>query len=243
MVKWCGYDWECCMEGGRKIHPECPWVWYSEECTTVGEDGVLHLNIKRDPTTIVYYDGRTFNPEIAGGTIRSCKSFSYGTFSADIKMPKGSNLLPSFWSTGDKNWPPEIDIAEAWSGDCSYFKWTVPQFPYFCPSWRTTTNIHYSDVEGNNEHESIGSKNIPWCKQRKDPSENFVRYKCVWLPDSVKFYADGRLVRKVGKDIATKIRSDSGMDVVLNLWCENPEEYRVSIDTEMLAKNFTYTPA
>lgn len=256
MVKWCGRDWECCMEGRRKIHPEYPWTWYSEECVTVDKDGVLHLKIKRDPKKIVYYDGREFYPEIAAGILRSCEPFSYGTFSADIKMPKGYNLWPSFWLTGDKHWPPEIDIAEAWTGENDYFKWTIPQFPYICPSWRTTTNVHYNDTVdsegssagGNYRKASIGSRNIPWFKQKKNPAEEFIEYKCEWFPDSIKFYAGGKLVRKVGKDAAEKLvrylpDQSFQMDAVFNLWCENPEEYRVSMDTEMLVKNFTHTPA
>ena len=32
-LRWCGHDWECCMEGGRLIHPEKPWVWYDKDAS------------------------------------------------------------------------------------------------------------------------------------------------------------------------------------------------------------------
>ncbi len=248
MIYWCGYEWESKMDGGRRIHPGQPWMWYCDNCATVDGENVLHLTIKRDSTLIKYWDGTIYNPTIATGTVRTKIPFSYGTFSAEVKMPKGYNLWPSFWLTGDKNWPPEIDIVEAWSGNNDYFKWSIAQPPYICPSWRTTTNVHYNErKDGGLVKDAIGSRNIPWLKQTKNPTDNFVEYKCEWFPDSIKFYANGKLVRKVGKDVAHKLVENLKdgkfeMDVIFNLWCENPDEYTVSIETDMLAKNFKYVP-
>ena len=255
MIEWCGYKWESKMDGGRRIHPDQPWMWYCDKNATIDKSNVLHLKITEYPIDIQHWDGKTYSPTIATGIVRSVNPFRYGTFEAKIKLPKGFNLWPSFWLTGDKHWPPEIDILEAWSGENDYFKWFIAQPPYFCPSWRTTTNVHYNEIvdsegsyiDGNYRKTSIGSRNIPWCKQKKDPTEEFIEYKCEWFPDSIKFYANGKLVRKVGKDVVEKLVKDLPdqsfqMDVIFNLWCEDPETCKVQMDTEMLVKDFTYKP-
>lgn len=249
-LKWCGYRWEHCMEGGRKIHPDNPWMWYSPSCCRVDADGVLRLKLENHPNTVKYWNGVTYHPQIATGLVRSLEEFDYGTFSAEIMLPPGKNLWPSFWLTGAKHWPPEIDIMEAWSGDGSYFKWTTPQFPWVNPSWRTTTNTHYNTIVGNAfRKKDIGSKNISVLKQKLDPSENFVEYKCEWMPDSIKFYAGGKLVRTVSKNVSRELVEningdcDHRMDVVFNLFCEDPENFEVGLGSEMLVKNFKHIPA
>lgn len=32
------------------------------------------------------------------------------------------------------------------------------------------------------------------------------------------------------------------MDVIFNVWCENPENFDVHLDTPMVIKNFEYKP-
>lgn len=253
MIEWCGYKWDSVMEGGRRIHPDMPWMWYCNDCASVDSDGVLHLKIENRPTEIHHWDGKVYKPTIATGVVRTRESFSYGTFSAEVQLPSGTNLWPSFWTTGDHSWPPEIDIMEAWSDNKGkYFRWTIPQFPYLVPSWKTTTNVHYNIYDGDypdgeRVKTAIGSRNIPWCKQRKDPDKNFVTYTCEWKPDSIKFYANGKLIRGVGAEVARDLTqnntsSDFRMDVIFNVWCENPAYNNVDMSHEMLVKNFTYTP-
>jgi beta-glucanase (GH16 family) len=40
------------------------------------------------------------------------KCFKYGYFAIRSKNPTGPATWPAFWLTGQKNWPPEIDIFE-----------------------------------------------------------------------------------------------------------------------------------
>lgn len=256
MLNWCGYKWESVMEGGRRIHPGNPWMWYCDDCSWVDSDDVLHLKIEEKPIEIHHWDGKVYHPTIATGIIRSRRSFSYGTFSADVQLPEGTNLWPSFWTSGDKSWPPEIDIMEAWSDSHGkYFRWTIPQFPYLVPSWKTTTNIHYntivdsegSYIDGHYQKTSIGSRNVPWCKQHNNPSKNFINYKVEWFPDVVRFYANGKLVREVSGSVPNELTQNNSdpdfrMDVIFNVWCENPDSCNVSMSREMLVKNFKYTP-
>lgn len=235
------------MEHGRIIHSDFPWYWYSDgTIMDVGND-TLELGIRRNPREVKHWDGKTYHPTIEAATMRSREDFSFGTFSAEIMLPDGKGLWPSFWLTGSGNWPPEIDIMEAWSGNGCYFKLFIAQPPYFRLSWRTTTNVHYLDETM--EHDSVGSRNIPYMKQRKNPEDNFVRYECEWLPDSITFRADGKDVRKVTGDVCRKLTEnikdpEKGfrMNAMFNVWCENPETHNVTMRTPMAIRDFRYVP-
>lgn len=245
--QWCGYHWHSAMEGGRIIHPDFPWYWYSSDTIMLAENNTLELSIRRNPKEVHHWDGKTYNPQIEVATMRSDESFSFGTFSAEIKLPSGKNLWPSFWLTGTGNWPPEIDIMEAWSSHDSYFRMMIPQFPYIQPSWRTTTNVHYNNDKM--EHKSTGSRNVPWIKQTRNPEFNTIKYECEWLPDKITIKVNGKEVRKTSEDICRMFKEnlknpEAGcrMNVIFNVWCENPDQYEVTMLHPMEIKNFTYTP-
>ena len=183
---WCGYEWKCSMDGGRIIHPDQAWMWYDpENIRLVSSSKDIELTLENKPREVKYWDGTVYKPTIACGTMRSIKSFSFGTFSAEIMCPKGYNLWPSFWLTGEGNWPPEIDIMEAWSDNNNYYKWFIAQPPYLSPSWRTTTNVHFND--NNMKKSSIGSRNVSVLKSAKNPAENFIKYEVVWKPTEIIF--------------------------------------------------------
>lgn len=236
------------MEGGRKIHPDQPWEWYCDDCVYVDSDNALHLKVIDRPTEIRHWDHVTYHPVKAVGLVRSGEPFDYGTFSLEMKMPKGTYLSASFWLTGSESWPPEIDIEEGWTEGGDWLHNTTKYFPWFFKSWRTTTNVHYLDKKGEKTSKThVGSRNILKCKQPLDPSENFIEYKCVWKPESIEFFANGISVRKLtGKAVYKLIHNNESpghlMDAVINIWTENPEHYKVSMDTELVVKNFKYTP-
>ena len=247
-IDWCGYRWKASMEGGRIIHPEEPWYWCSMDCVNITKSGELHLFTRRNPKEVKYWDGKTYYPVIEAGTLRTIDSFKYGIFSAEILLPKGLRLWPSFWLCGDGNWPPEIDIMEAWSGDeNTYYRDRVFYFPWFSKGWHTTSNVHYR--KDNMKKTSLESKDIPIKKQPLDPAENFINYKCVWEPDNISFYANETLIRTVGKSVSKKMvknieHPENGyrVNVVLNVWTENPDIYNVSEETDMCVRNFRYIP-
>lgn len=246
-MEWCGYNWKCEMEGGRIIHPEYPWYWCSLDTIKRNEDDTLELSMRENPRDVKHWDGKIYHPTYEVATMRSIEDFSYGTFSAEIKVPKGKRLSASFWTTGSGNWPPEIDIEEGWTEEKpSWFRWMIAQFPYFKPSWRTTTNIHY-----NNElmkHDSIGSRNIPWFKQCKNPSDNFIKYECEWLPNKITFKANGRIIRTITGHVCKNLTNNLEhpergfrMNVVFNVWVENPDIRKPEIIQPMFIRNFKYT--
>ena len=88
---------------------------------------------------------------------------------------------------------------------------------------------------------------MSWFLQPKDPSDNWVEYSCIWTPDDIRFFANGRHTRKISNKIARKLiennTSDSHtMRAIINIWSGNPDIQDVRMDTELLAKDFKYTP-
>lgn len=243
--EWCGYNWKSEMEGNRIMKSSTPWFWYDSDSVLKTDDNVLEFHIKKNPREIHYYDGNTYYPEMACGIIRSVEEFGYGTFSAEIMLPEGNNLWPSFWLSGSGNWPPEIDIMEGWTGNNSCFKFTTPYFPYINPSWRTTTDVHYNDELL--EHKHVSSRNVSLFKQVKNPMYNFVKYECVWTESRIVFKVNGKTTRtiegRVCEQLTKNIKNiDKGwkMNVIFNVFCENPQYNKVGMITPMLVKNFKY---
>lgn len=234
-LEWCGFHWKSAMDGNRIIHPGQPWMWYDASQLWFSE--YVELHIENKPREIHHWDGKTYNPQLAVGTMRSEEKFIYGIFSAEIMLPQGRNLWPSFWLTGAESWPPEIDIMEAWSNKSgSYFRMTTPQPPYLVPSWKTTNNVHYNDDQETKQ--AVGSRNIPICKQIKNPSENFIRYSVEWRPNRIVFRVGDKVVRTVKDDISIHLLGKP-MNVIFNIWTTGTD---YSLIQPMLIRNFQYTP-
>ena len=244
--KWCGLNWKPSMDGGRLIHPEHPWYWYSSDVIMKDANGVLELSIRKNPKDIKHWNGKIYHPEYEVATMRSLESFDYGVFSCEMQMPKGKNLSASFWLSGEGNWPPEIDIEEGWTEEKdSWFRYTQPYFPWIKLGWRTTNNVHYRESDLSKTH--VGSRNIPLLKQTKDPAENFIEYKCEWKPDEIVFYAGGKKVRTIGKDVAHKMvenlnNPEKGhkMNIIFNVWCEDPSHNSVEIYQPLKIRNLKF---
>lgn len=236
-LEWCGLHWKTEMEGHRIIHPDQPWMWYDGDQVLPSNDGTLSLYVEHSPARIKHWDGKVYEPELACGIIRSEERFIYGDASAEVKLPKGRNLWPSFWLTGAESWPPEIDILEAWSNsNGSYFRMTIPQPPYLVPSWKTTNNVHFiNDME---VKDAAGSRSVPIWKQAKDPAENFIRYSVEWRPDKIVFRVGNKVVRTVKDDISIHI-ARKPMNIIFNIWTTGTD---YSLTQPMLIRNFKYTP-
>ena len=235
MIDFCDYKWTTAMEGGRLIHTGQPWMWY--DCEAVYErSGVVELSVYREPNTIHHWDGKTYNPTVACGLLRSVDTFGYGTFSARIMLPKGRNLWPAFWLCGSgEPWPKagEIDIMEAWS---PYFRPTIPQPPYIVPSWNTTTNIHWLDDYW--RHSSTGSRRLPLLFSLKRPEHNFIKYEVEWRQDIITFRVNGKAIRTYGYDVAKHLH-DKRMNVIFDLWTTIDD---FACDSPMKIRNFEYKP-
>ena len=236
-----GFDWQCCMEGGRIIHPAFPYVYYDE--TKISSQGdIVRLDLGTPAqTTVKYWDGTIYHPQYGGGLLRSVDTFTYGTFSAEICMPKGKGLWASFWLVGEGSWADhgEIDINEGYSDD-DYSALFTHYFPWLNPSWKTTNNIHYTQ---NGEHKQAGARNVGKCIQPYEPYRSFIKYGCKWSPDEIVFYADGKKVRKDTKAVKHFLHDQGDkMRVIFNFWCEDPTTHEISVETPMLIRNFKYQP-
>lgn len=242
MIDFCNYKWTTAMEGGRQIHTGQPWMWYDCDAVYV-RNGMAELSAYREPNTIHHWDGKTYNTTVACGLLRSVDTFSYGTFSAEIMLPKGKNLWPAFWLIGDgkEDWPAcgEIDIMEGWTNRFGgYHKIGKPQPPYFIPLnyWNTTTNVHWG--KDKEHHESSGSRRLPIIFSLKRPAHNYIKYEVEWRPNTITFFANGHRVRTYGYDVARHL-ADKKMRVIFDLWTTGKN---FTCETPMKIRNFEYKP-
>jgi len=111
-------------------------------------------------------------------------SFQYGFIEARIKMPIGSGNHPAFWMLGDNinqvGWPTsgEMDITEIRGNEPTI----------------ATSATHYTTTYSPNT--------CCWNHQYKvaslpvgvDLSLDFHTYALAWLPNSISYYVDGRLI-------------------------------------------------
>lgn len=117
-------------------------------------------------------------------------SFKYGYIEARIKMPSGSGNHPAFWMLGDNinqvGWPTtgEMDITEIHSN--------IPN--------ETTAAINYSTSGIPNDwraHNYVVEK----LNLGSDVSQGYHLYALAWLPDSISYYADNKLVFQVSRTV------------------------------------------
>ena len=240
MIDFCNYQWTTAMEGGRQIHTGQPWMWYDDTQVYVASDKT-HAVLYAWPRSkeIRHWDGKTYYPTVACGILRSVDTFGYGTFSAEIQLPKGKNLWPAFWLVGNEKWPQggEIDICEAWTNRFGgYFKFGIPQPPYLVPSWNTTTNIHWQEDDG--RHGYTGSRRLPLLFSLKHPAHNFVKYEVEWRRDIITFRVNGKSVRTYGYHVAKHLH-DKKMHVIFDLWTTGED---FSCISPMKIRNFEYRP-
>lgn len=239
MIDFCNLQWTTAMEGGRIIHPKQPWMWYDCDAVYV-RSGMAELSAYREPNTIHHWDGKTYNPTVACGLLRSADKFGYGRFSARIQLPKGRNLWPAFWLVGeDEPWPAcgEIDIMEAWTNQFGgYYRCGTPQPPYMFPTWDTTTNVHWG--KDKEHHESCGSRRLPIIFSLKRPAHNYIKYEVEWRPNTITFFANGHCVRTYGWDVAQHL-VDKKMRVIFDLWTTGED---FTCETPMKIRNFEYKP-
>lgn len=237
MIYFCNLQWTTAMEGGRLIHTGQPWMWYDSDAV-YEDNGTAELSTYREPNTIHHWDGNTYRPTVACGLLRSVDTFRYGTFSAEIQLPKGKNLWPAFWLVGEGKWPKggEIDIMEAWTNRLgSYFKLGIPQPPYLVPSWDTTTNVHW---EEDWQHKYVGSRRLPLVCSLKKPTTNYIKYEVEWRQDIITFRVNGKAVRTYGYDVAKHLH-DKKMHVIFDLWTTGED---FSCISPMKIRNFEYKP-
>jgi beta-glucanase (GH16 family) len=118
-------------------------------------------------------------------------SFLYGYIEARIKMPSGSGNHPAFWMLGDNinqvGWPTtgEMDITEIHSD--------IPN--------ETTAAINYSTIFAPNTCCTNHNYVVEKLNLGSDVSQGYHLYALAWLPDSIAYYADNKLVFQVSRTV------------------------------------------
>lgn len=228
-----GKRWFYGMEDGRRIHPQFPNVVDTEDCVAVrkqmnGSD-VLELSTRKldEPVTTRHWDGKDYISNYATGSIYSCDSYSYGTFSIEAVLPKGSMQHAAFWMSGDSSWPPEIDCFETYNtkrgrtltcpdivtqiinGYASdLLKWNG-----ILPARRVKPNLHWGTKDN---HECLCAFNTPF-NFFDEPYICFNTYEVVWMPELIKIEYNRNLVLECrNKDILECFNKDPHMHVILS---------------------------
>ncbi len=219
--KWCGHQWETCMESGRPIHPDDP-RYYIDGRQVAKFNDAIHLSLAHNPISFIWgwYDKNVYAPDVACGLIKSVEAFPVNTsFECDVMMPKGNNLWFSFWLTACDSWPPEIDVFEGYTDqDGSYydklaFHW---KFPFLYKNLRFESNVHYTDSKG--VHRQIGPKGIHERYLKRSLSSSWNHFKCCWKEDFITFSINDVVVRTIkNKKTLSKMKT-SGMWVIFNIW-------------------------
>ena len=105
-------------------------------------------------------------------------------------MPAGSGNHPAFWMLGDNineaGWPTtgEMDITEIHSNIPNETTAAINYSTYFAPNVCCLANHRYEVAELD-----LGS----------DVSQGYHLYALAWLPDSISYYADNKLVYKISR--------------------------------------------
>ena len=111
-------------------------------------------------------------------------AFQYGFIEARIKMPVGSGNHPAFWMLGDNinqvGWPysGEMDITEIHSNDPT----------------TTTSATHYSTVNSPNTCCANHQYKVAALGVGADTSAGYHTYAVAWMPNSISYYVDNRLI-------------------------------------------------
>lgn len=222
-INWSGYKW-ITQERWGLTHPEKPKWWYDDTAIDIDDKEYIHLKTHRNPKS---FPG--VNPQIGVGLISNKTKFSHGTFEIEAKLPTGKWLWPAFWMYSWDDMTPEIDAMEAYTyGDNGYSTWNIFKL------WNVKTNLFYKQ---NGSLKSIGGSTHWW--GFKNPRNNFIKYKLEWFPNSINYYYDNRLVRKIkDKNILNHFNTTT-MNVLINNGIDN--DCKGIPTSDFIIKYFKYT--
>lgn len=111
-------------------------------------------------------------------------AFKYGFIEARIKMPTGSGNHPAFWMLGENinqvGWPlsGEMDIAEIRGNQ-----------PTIATSATHFSTVYSANTCCGNHRYTVNELNVG-----VDLSVDFHTYAIAWLPNSISYYVDGKLI-------------------------------------------------
>lgn len=166
--------------------------WFQSDEVSV-QNGILRLRAQKRQSN---------GKEYTSGMVSSHDKFSfkYGYVEMRAKVPKGNGFWPDFWLLSqNKNWPPELDIAE------------------FVGS--NTNNVHQTLHYDKNGHQTSSGS----CSGA-DFSAGYHTYAVEWSPDKIVWYADGKQCRRyTGEGIPTEPMYVAATLAIGSAWTVGPD--------------------
>jgi beta-glucanase (GH16 family) len=227
---WCGYEW-LTQERWGQIHKEKRQAYYDKNSVILRPDGSISLLTQWKPK-ILEIDGKKVKSINAVGLISCLKHFTWGRFEIKARLPEGRWLWPAFWLWAWGDWPPEIDIFEAYSSK---------HFGYFRPSinnpslYNIESNVH---TRGNYVHTPPARDH--WIGF-KSPNKTHMIYALEWRKDSLKFFYNDKLVRTVTNKSTMDYLNEYSMNLVINNMIRNVAPKGHTEYSDFNIKYFTYT--
>jgi beta-glucanase (GH16 family) len=177
------------------FHPSALYQYYGEESVYI-KDNSLILNETYSPKEFTLTDESKVTIPYSVGLVSSKTSFEYGFYEFEVSLPDGKGLWPAVWFNGVDNWPPEIDVIEAYSDEKGKYGQKLQTNFFFGPS--TSSKM-------------VGPRNNPV----HDPLAK-LKMSCWWTEDFIKLYYNGYLVRVITSNDILKWFKDQRMSIVLN---------------------------
>lgn len=236
-LNWSGHEW-ITQERWGDLHPEKPYCWYDPHAVSIDTDGYLHLKTRYNPK---WFNDKGIWSNTGVGLVSSTTQFKWGTFEIEAKLPRGLNLWPAFWMWSWDSWPPEIDVFEGYTNNRSNYL----DLSHLINFRKIESNIHYVGVD--NQNKVLGARRH-WMGF-KDVTKTFIKYKMVWLPDSISIYYDNKLVRKVEDANILKQLNATTLNVVINNHVTDKIDSTyhwanfksIAQESDFVIKRFTYT--
>lgn len=231
-IKFSGYEW-ITQERWGQVHPDKKYVWYDEDAVIVHPNGEVSLFAKSRPR----YFPETGVSHVGIGLISSTHQFSYGKFEIEAMLPNFPYSWPSFWMWSWSDWPPEIDVFEAYSNEKGNYATSWLDRIFKNIFFNVKSNIHIKD-----ENRKWDIQDIAHHFTYLDPRKNFNKFGVNWNPDKIEFYYNDKLVRLVDDPNILKLINGHTMNVIINNSCWKPHDRQLTAIGEMKIKNFKYTP-
>lgn len=198
-LDWKGYKWymhyHCKNDSEHYIDAH-----FGENAYVNAEYDTLVLPIDINPKNFendILNDSRKY--ECA--CVVSRYSFSYGTFTFKIRLGQTPNTWPAIWLYGSSEWPPEIDVFEAYpdTNGVNY-----------------ETNIHYKIGSKVKQYGAKRLCNLLYkIMHKKDGQPD--TWKLEWTPKAIKIYFNGLCVRRVKDEkVISFFNKQPKMKIVMN---------------------------
>lgn len=234
-INWSGYDW-LTQERWGNIHENKTICWYDptaiEKIYQASGDDQLVLKTHKNPKHFPHLD---VTSNIGVGLVSNTTKFSHGYFEIEAKLPRGKHLWPAFWMWSWTDWPPEVDIFEAYTRKSNGYLTFNIKNPF--GFWDVKTNVHLGDYPGNY---NLGAK-THWMGF-KDPSKHFIKYGCMWTPYSLDLYYNDNLVRTIDDEKIMEQFKHTTMNVIINNGVDRDVDVDNPPESEMIVNYFTYEP-